>query len=165
MLTPDIPSLITLSRIDRLPLAIGLYGAIVLAPAVRNALDESPPRPRRPSTCAVPGKLRSIRNARLTPDENQFVKRLLKSATVHRSEAECLALARRPGTTLVLADREARTIARSLGLCYTGVPGLLAAGLRYRRLTRADFRRALDDLTGVVWPSSDTVSAMLSVAR
>jgi len=68
----------------------------------------------------------SGRFAILTPADNLLVRGL--SATLHRGEAECLALAmENPDSLLVLDDLSARTVASANGLPFTGTLGILAA--------------------------------------
>ncbi len=158
LVVPDSLSLTTLSRIGRLDLVREVYGTLLVPPAVKRDLERDPYLEQAFTD-------RWARIARLSPEENQHVNRLLNKTTLGRTEAQCLALAGRKRAILLLSDKEARTIARVRNIGYLGPVGVLLAALGYRTISHLDFRAAFLDLAKVVRPEPAVVAAALSAAR
>lgn len=158
LLIPDSLSLTTLSSTHRLELARDVYGTLLVPPAVKRDLDQDPYLQQAFTDGWA-------RNARLSPEEHQRMKHLLKRTTLARAEAECLALARRKRATLLLSDKEARTIARIQNIQHLGPVGLLLSALQYRTISHLDFRKALLETTLILRPEPAVVAGALSAAR
>lgn len=70
----------------------------------------------------------------IPPSDILLVKSI--SATLHRGEAECLALSmERPGSILILDDLAARAMASANGLSFTGTLGLPASAKARGRIS------------------------------
>lgn len=158
ILVPDSLSLTTLIHTHRLELVRDVYGTLLIPPTVKRDLDQDPYVEQAFDDGWA-------RNARLSPDENQHVKRLLNKTTLGRTEAECLALAGRKRTTLLLSDKEARTVARMQNIEHLGPVGLLLLALQYRSITHLDFRKALLETALTLRPEPAVVAGALSAAR
>ncbi len=112
--------LINFAEIGRIDLLEGLFGSLVIPPAVVGELaDKSALFPR---AAQVP----SLGCISMLPPSDQLLVKSLASR-LHSGEAECLALSmEHPGSLLLLDDLGAREFAASNGLLYTGTLGCLA---------------------------------------
>ncbi|MBE2287213.1 MAG: DUF3368 domain-containing protein [Prosthecobacter sp.] len=112
--------LINFAEIGCLDVLQGLFGSLVIPPAVRAELTEK--SSLFPKAAQVPS-LPFIELA--APEDRLLVKSL--ASRLHPGEAECLALAmEHPGSLLLLDDLAAREFATSNGLLFTGTLGCLA---------------------------------------
>jgi predicted nucleic acid-binding protein len=113
--------LIYLAEIGRLDLLEVLPGKVCLTPAVCDEL--------RAKSGLFPNAALTVETGRfatLSPADDLLVRNL--ATTVHRGEAECLALGmENPGALLILDDLSARAVASANGLPYTGTLGILSA--------------------------------------
>lgn len=116
--------LINFAEIGRMDVLHGLFGALVIPPAVRDELEAKPVL--FPQAAQVPS-LTTI--SLIAPADQLLVKGL--ATRVHRGEAECLALAmEHPGSLLLLDDLAARELAAANDLIFTGTLGCLANARR-----------------------------------
>ena len=99
-----------------------LFGTLTIPPAVRDELSSK--------TMLFPEAARVVSSGLITvtnPADQLLVSGLTTS--LHRGEAECLALAmEHPGCLLLLDDRAAREIASVRGLLFTGTLGCVLEG-------------------------------------
>lgn len=110
---------INLAEIGRLDLLGSLVGEFVVPPAVVAELEAK--RNLFPAAAESVGSLQVM-----SPADSLLVEGL--KSMVHPGEAECLALGmENPEALLILDDRQARTLATSRGIPYTGTLGILAA--------------------------------------
>lgn len=121
--------LIILAEIDLLDLLGELPGRVCIPPAVRaELLGKSGLFPK--AAVAADSDCFSL----LAPADGLLVRSL--STTLHRGEAECLALGmEHPGSLLILDDLSARAMASANGLPFTGTLGILAAAKSQGRLS------------------------------
>jgi predicted nucleic acid-binding protein len=107
---------INLAEIGRLDLLEGLFGKVVVPPAVVDELI---------SKRELFPKAGDAASFEVVQPEDRLLVRGFRSA-VHAGEAECLALAmENPGSLLILDDLQARALASANGLPFTGTLGLL----------------------------------------
>ena len=112
---------INLAEIDLLELLADLPGTVCMAPAVRDELLTKSALFPKAAVAAGSGRFHL-----LAPEDGLLVRSF--SATLHRGEAECLALGmEHPGSLLILDDQSARSAASANGLPFTGTLGILAA--------------------------------------
>ena len=115
----DTSPLIALERIGQLDLLQQLYRTIWIPPAVRREMLQGSQRIQRPHPLR---HARWIRTAR----QPLYLSSRLLHTTLGAGESEVLALAARFPSSLVLIDEvAARTVARAIGLRYTGTLGVL----------------------------------------
>lgn len=108
---------INLAEIGRLELLDQMLGKVFLPPAVVTELKAK--RELFPEASEAANTLEV-----LAPTDKLLVEGL--NSMVHPGEAECLALGmENPGTLLILDDRQARAVAASKGLPFTGTLGIL----------------------------------------
>ena len=109
---------INLAEIGHLGLLDQLLGKFSVPPAVVAELKAK--RELFPAAAEAADELEVV-----APADKLLVAGL--SSMVHPGEAECLALAmENPGSLLILDDRQARTVASSRGLPFTGTLGILS---------------------------------------
>jgi predicted nucleic acid-binding protein len=113
--------LINLAEIGRLDLLEKVLSGICIPPAVRDELKAKSSLFPRAAAAADSGQFRI-----LSPADALLVRSF--SSTLHRGEAECLALGmENPGSLLILDDLSARAVASANGLLFTGTLGVLSA--------------------------------------
>ena len=83
----------------------------------------------------------------------------------HRSEAESVALARVRQLRLVADDKEARRMARTLGVPLVGTAGVLLQAYLRRSFGLDSLEKALRDLGETLWLSPSVVAEVLRRAR
>jgi predicted nucleic acid-binding protein len=109
--------IINFAEIDRLDVLEGLFGKVVVPPAVVDEL--------RAKRDFFPKAGDAAECFEIVPPKDQLLVRGFRAA-VHAGEAECLALAmENPGSLLLLDDLQARALATANGLPFTGTLGLL----------------------------------------
>jgi predicted nucleic acid-binding protein len=113
--------MINLAEICQLELFGSLQGRVCIPPAVRDEL--------RAKSGLFPTAAQAVDSGRfpvIAPLDALLVRGF--SASLHRGEAECLALAmENPGSLLILDDLSARAHASANQLPFTGTLGILAA--------------------------------------
>ncbi len=130
--------LINLAEIDLLEVLETLPGVVCIPPGVRDEVVA-----KSGLFAKAAGLVESGRIQVFPPTDILLVKSL--SATLHRGEAECLALSmERPGSILILDDLAARAMASANGLSFTGTLGLLASAKARGRI--AALAPAIHDL-------------------
>jgi predicted nucleic acid-binding protein len=112
--------LINLAEINRLDLLENLSGKVCLPPAVREELRAKSGLFPNAATAAEAGNFATV-----APTDALLVRNF--AATLHRGEAECLALAmENPRALLILDDLSARAVASANQLPFTGTLGILS---------------------------------------
>lgn len=113
--------LINLAETGLLDLLDGLPGSVCIPPAVREELGAKSELFPHAAQAAASGRF-----ALRAPADGLLVRSF--ATTLHRGEAECLALGmEHPGALLILDDLSARAAASANGLPFTGTLGILAA--------------------------------------
>jgi len=113
--------LINLAEIDLLDILEALPGQVCIPPGVRDEVTAKAGLFAKAASAADSGRFRL-----LPPTDNLLVRSF--SATLHRGEAECLAVSmEHPGSILIQDDLAARAAASANGLPFTGTLGLLAS--------------------------------------
>ena len=113
--------LINLAELDLLGIIEALPGQVCIPPGVRDEAMAKSGLFAKAASAADSGRFRI-----LPPADGLLLRSF--SATLHRGEAECLAVSmEHPGSILILDDLAARAAASANGLPFTGTLGLLAA--------------------------------------
>jgi predicted nucleic acid-binding protein len=108
--------LILLAKCGRLDLLRGVYGLLVVPPAVKDEVVAPPPR--------AGAEIQVLSWLRVQAPGDSDLLRSLKD-DLDLGEAEAVALAFELQEAVILDDRPARRRARSLGLAVTGTAGVL----------------------------------------
>jgi len=134
----DSTPLVALARIGRFHLLRELFKKIDIPPAVYNEVVHA--GKVRPGAAEVENADWIIHHPQV---KNTDLVAFLR-VSLDAGEAEVIALAKEINADLVLLDdSDARNIARSVGIRFTGTIGIL---LRYYQGRPADFKDALDEL-------------------
>ncbi len=113
--------LINLAEIVLLEVLETLPGVVCIPPSVRDEVMAKAGLFAKAAGVVESGRFRVV-----PPTDSLLVRSL--SATLHRGEAECLALGMElPGSLLILDDLAARAMASANGLSFTGTWGILAS--------------------------------------
>ena len=113
--------LINLAEIDLLEVLEALPGQVCIPPGVRDEVMAKAGLLAKAAATAESGRFKL-----LSPTDDLLVRSFF--ATLHRGEAECLAVSmEHPGSILILDDLAARAAASANGLPFTGTLGLLAS--------------------------------------
>jgi predicted nucleic acid-binding protein len=163
----DASVLIALARILRLDLVERTYGGGVIGPVVFDEVVTAGKRIGAPGVEQVEHAIETgwLRAVRTTAAERRLAAQILKTSRLHRGEAEALALAKRRGLLVAIDDREARSMARALGLDLVGSAGLLLEAFYRGRLGLEELEDTLLALSRVIWLSPEVVATVLKLAR
>lgn len=163
----DASVLITLAKIRRVTLLKDLYGRVLVGPVVKKEVVDSGKRVAAEGVQHVEQALQDgwLVIATIGQSECGLMERLSKTTTLHQGEIEAISIAKRRRVTLVVDDKEARSVANALGIRYLGTAGALLLAYRQRHLSLGEFDDAIGDLTRVLWLSPTVVAAILKMAR
>ncbi len=167
MTVADATPLIALARIHRLELLRDLYrqvliGAVVKAETI-DAGGVARPLGVEQLEAAVDAGWLGVATA--TDTENDLVQRLSRRSRLHRSEAESVALASVRELPLVADDKEARSVAKILGVPLIGTASVLLQAYLRRSFGLDSLEKALRDLGETLWLSPSVVAEILRRAR
>jgi predicted nucleic acid-binding protein len=158
---------IVLARIGRLELLKELYGTVLMSPSVKvECIDRGKEAGARDVLEIEKGISQGwIQLVGLNKDETRRASRLMDDARIGPGEAEVLVLAKSRSALALLDDKEARAIAKSWGLEYTGTVMVLheafVKGL-------VGYHELVDDLakvTRVMWISTDVITEIIRRAK
>ena len=167
MTVADATPLIALARIHRLELLHELYDHVLIGSVVKAETIDAGRSLRALGVEQIEAAVDAgwLRIASPTDAENDLMQRLSQRSRLHQGEAESIALARVRKLRLVVDDKEARSVAGTLGVRHVGtVSVLLEAHLR-SGLGPDALEKALRDLGKTVWLSPSVVAETLRRAR
>ena len=167
MTVADATPLIALARLQRLGLLRELYDQVLIGPAVKAETIDAGRSVRASGVeqleAAADAGWLTIASA--TDAENDLTRRLTQRSRLHEGEAESIALAQVRKLPLVADDKEARSVARAVGVRPVGtVSVLLEANLR-NGLGPNAMESVLLDLGKTLWLSPSVVAEVLRRAR
>ena len=166
-ITSNTSPIIALAKVGRLKLLKDLYGTVIISPFVKiesvdrgkelgatdareieNAIDEG-----------------WIKVAKTMKTQNKIMQRLMGEVRIGLGEAGALTLAKDQKMLVLLDDKEARAIAKSWDLDYTGTIMVL-----YQAFVRSiiSYDELVDDLaklTKVMWISTDVITEVIKRAK
>ena len=159
--------LIALTRIHRLELLRELYEGVLIGSNVKTETIDAGGETRSLGVEQLEAAADAgwLGVATTTDAENDLVRRLARRSHLHRSEAESVALARVRELSLVADDKEARSLARTLGVPLIGTAGVLLEGYLRRSFGLDSLEKALRDLGETLWLSPSVVAEVLRRAR
>jgi predicted nucleic acid-binding protein len=106
-----------------------------------------------------------LRHQERTANETAVVEHLLTTTRLHEGEAEALAMAASSDAVLLADDKEARRIARALGVKCLGTAGVLLEARLRGHISLSEIEDAITDLTRVSWQSPEVAALVLKRAR
>ncbi|MDP2935675.1 MAG: hypothetical protein Q8O86_04205 [Dehalococcoidia bacterium] len=167
MVIADVSVLIGFAKIGRLNLLRRLFDSVAIAPAVNEEVVEGGLQVSAPEVIYVQQALGDgwLQVVPLNADEEGLKGRLLGTTSIDPGEAESLAIARLRNMAILVDDKQARTVARALGVGYMGSAAVLLEGCARGELSLEDLEHAVGELARVVWLSPDIVADILKRAR
>lgn len=156
-----------LAKIGKLHLLRKVFGEVVISLVVKievvdKGLSISAPDVRHAQQALSEGWLHV---SRLELDEKKLKQRLLSITSLDLGEAESIAIAKLRSVTLLVDEKEARTIARGLGVELLGSDGVLLEAFKIRELHLTELEEAVKDLDKVMWLSPDIAVDIMKRAR
>ena len=167
MTVADATPLIALARIHRLELLQDLYEQVLIGPVVKAETIDAGGAARALGVeqleAAVDAGWLGVATA--TDAENDLAQRLARRSRLHPSEAESVALAHVRKLPLVADDKEARNVAKTLGVPLIGTACVLLQAYLRRSFGLDSLEKALRDLGETLWLSPSVVAEVLRRAR
>ncbi len=159
--------IVLLAKIRRLSLLKELYGEVLMPPSVKV---ESIDRGREQGARDVEEIAKGINEGwismvKLNRKQAERVSKVVREARIGVGEAEALTLAKERGVKAILDDREARAIAESWEIDYTGTVMVLFEAYVKRLLSFDELVDDLSRLTKVMWISTDVITEIIRRAK
>lgn len=144
-----------------------LFDSVGIAPAVNEEVVVGGLRIVAPEVIFVQRALDEgwLRVVSTTPGEQGLKERLLETMPIDPGEAESLAIAKLRDMTILLDDKQARTVARAMRVDHMGTAAVLLEGRARGMLSLEDLEQAVEELARVVWLSPEIVADILKRAR
>ncbi len=167
MTVADAAPLIALARIQRLALLQDLYEQVLIGAVVKaETIDAgSAARALGVEQLEAAADAGWLAVATASDTESDLARCLSRRSRLHRGEAESVALARVRELTLVADDKEARSVAKTLGVPLIGTAGVLLQAYMRGNFGLDSLERALRDLGETIWLSPSVVAEILMRAR
>ena len=167
MIIADATVLIALAKIGHLKLLKELYSQVAVSPAVKREVVDKGKEVGATEVAYVEQALeeRWLGVNRLTGKEKMLTGRLLERTGLGEGEAESLAIASFKKVRLLVDEKEARVIARAMGLEYLGTAGMLLEAFIRDVINREELENAVKDLSRVTWLSPEVVADILRRAK
>jgi predicted nucleic acid-binding protein len=167
MAVTDASVLISLAKTGRLGLLKAVFGEIAMPTQVKEEVVDAGLRISAPELIYIQQAMNEgwLRASRLTAREKELGQRLMNSTGLDPGEAEALAMAKLRDEILLVDEKEARTVARAIGVTPMGSAGVLLAAFRLRELNIEELEKAVRELSRVLWISPDIVADILGRAR
>ena len=164
MIIADASVLIVLSKIERLRFIEQMHTRIMISPDVRNEVVDGGKTIGAPDVAYVEAGIAEqwIVVTDLTVEENRLAARLTDTTRLHLGEAESLAVASSRDLTLLVDDKEARTMARAMNLQLKGTVGLVLDAYADGHMNYDEFEDAVRELSAVMWLSPDVIVNILT---
>ena len=160
MTVADATPLIALARIHRLELLRDLYKQVLIGAVVKTEVIDAGGAARAHGVeqleAAVDAGWLAVASA--TDPENDLAQRLSRRSRLHPSEAESVALAHVRELPLVADDKEARSVAKTLGVPLIGTACVVLQAYLRRSFGLDSLEKALRDLGETLWLSPSVVA-------
>jgi predicted nucleic acid-binding protein len=163
----DATPLIALARIQRLECLRELYDQVLIGSVVKAETIDAGRSVRAHGVEQIEAAVDAgwLTIASSTEAESDLAQRLTQRSRLHRAEAESIALARVRKLRLVVDDKEARSVAGTVGVQPVGTAFLLLEAHRRRGLGPDALEKTLRDLGRILWLSPSVVAEVLRRAR
>ena len=158
---------IVLARIGRLRLLKELYGTVLIPPSVKMECIDRGRESGATDVLEIEEEIKQgwVQLVSLDKEEVRKAKGLVDKARIGLGEAEALVLARSRNALAVLDDKEARAIAKSWNLEYTGTVMVLYEVFVKGLISYDELIGDLAKLTKTMWISTDVVAEIVRRAR
>lgn len=158
---------IVLARIGRLRLLKELYGTVLISPSVRVECIDRGREARTLDVLEIEKGVEEgwIQLVNLDKEQRREAENLADEARIGLGEAEALVLARGRNVLAVLDDKEARAIAKSWNLEYTGTVMVLFEAFVKDLISYDGLVEDLAKLSKTMWISTDVITDIIRRAR
>ena len=165
--TSNTSPLIALAKIGRLKLLRRLYGTIIISPFVKVESVDKGKELGASDALEIEKAIKEgwIVVAKLTEKQDKVAQRLIDEMRIGLGEAEALTLAKDKKLLLILDDKEARAIAKSWDLEYTGTVMVLYEACVSQLISYDELVADFAKLARVMWISTDVTTEIISKAK
>ena len=164
MIVADSSVLIVLSKIGSLRLLQQLHNNVMIVPAVKEEVVDGGREIGAPDIAYVEAAIAEqwIVVADLDIEEVRLARRLMDTTRLHQGEAESLVVANSREMTLLVDDKEARTVARAMNVRFTGTIGLILEAYSDGYMEYNEFEQSVRELSAIMWLSPDVIVNILT---
>jgi predicted nucleic acid-binding protein len=165
--TTNTSPIIALAKIGRLELLMNLYDTVVITQFVKVESVDKGKELGAPDALIIEKAIKEgwIKVRKLTREQTLRVQKLIRETRIGFGEAGALILGRDEGMFVILDDREARAIAKSWDLDYTGTVMVLYEAFVKKLITFDQLVESLTKLARVMWVSADVIAEVMRRAR
>jgi len=166
MIVADASPLIALAKIRRIDLLRLVYGDVLIGPQVKFEVVDAGKKISAPGVERVERAIENgwLQVARLSSKERSRAQAIVSKSGLGGGEAESIALANSRKLTVILDDREARSLAEAMGVDFLGTAGILFQGFVRKHLRLPEFEDAIQELSQTIWLSAAVVAEVLKKA-
>jgi predicted nucleic acid-binding protein len=159
--------LIGLAMTGQLKLLKALYGAVLMPPFVKVECIDRGREMGAGDVSEIENGIGEgwIQAVSLSREETREAKALVDRATIGLGEAEALVLARNRKVLAVLDDKEARAIAKSWNIHYTGTIMVLYEAFQKSLISYDELVDDLAKLARVMWISTEVIADIIRRAK
>ena len=161
--TSNTSPLIALAKIGRLKLLRQLYGTIIISPFVKVESVDKGKQLGAFDALEIEKAIDEgwIAVAKPTEKHDAKVQRLIDEMRIGLGEAGALVLAKEEKLLMILDDKEARAIAKSWGLEYTGTVMVLYEAFLNKLINYDELVEDFAKLAKVMWISTDVTTEII----
>jgi len=165
--TSNTSPLIALAKIGRLKLLRELYGTIIISPFVKVESVDKGKELGAFDALEIEKAIDEgwIVVAKLTEKQDKVVQRLVGEMRIGLGEAGALTLAKNEKLLAILDDKEARAIAKSWDLEYTGTVMVLYEAYVSELISYDELVEDFAKLARVMWISTDVTTEIIRKAK
>jgi len=163
----DAAPLIALARIQRIEPLKDLYEQVLIGALGKAETTDAGSAVRALGVEQLEAAVDAgwLRVATAGDAETDLARSLSQRSRLHPGEAESVALARVRELPLIADDKEARSVAKTLGVPLIGTAGVLLQAYMRRSFGLDSLEKALRDLGETMWLSPSVVAEILRRAR
>ena len=163
----DSSALIALVKIGRLALLRQLYKEVLIPERVHHEVVVEGKRLRKQGSEEVSAAVKAgwIKTVPLSSRARVRSRAFMARGGIGQGEAEAIALAESHGGFIILDDRDARGLARGLGLEFMGTAAVLLEAQLRGVFGGDEFLESLRDLGRVMWLAPDVTAELVRRSR
>ena len=165
--TSNTSPLIALAKIGRLTLLQKLYGTIIISPFVKVESVDKGKELGASDALEIEKAIEEgwIVVAKITEKQDKVVQKLIGEMRIGLGEAGALTLAKDEKLLVILDDKEARAIAKSWNLEYTGTVMVIYEAYVSGLISYDELIEDFAKLSKVMWISTDVTAEIISKAK
>ncbi len=165
--TSNTSPLICLAKIGRLKLLRDLYGTVVVSQLVKVESVDKGKELGASDALEIERAIEEgwITVAKPTESQDETMQRLISEMGIGLGEAGALTLAKDGKMLIILDDKEARAIAKSWDLEYTGTVMVLYEAFVCKLINYDELVEDFAKLAKVMWISTDVTTEIINKAR